>query len=237
VGSAGKFERYFATFRRRVLALVHNRARREGLFAPRSPAQRLEYYQRVWDNRRWRALFRLFFSRFVMGRLGRDPRFFQYVDGPVAERLLARTRTALTELDPRENPYAQWIVLGRYDTALPHALRPENFAPIRAHLDRLSWEVAPLETYLDRIPAGSVDRFNFSDVFEYMSPENADALFGRVARAGRRGGRLAYWNMLVPRGRPPALADRLRPLPELSAALHRRDKAFFYSAFVVEELQ
>ena len=30
-------------------------------------------------------------------------------------------------------------------------------------------------------------------------------------------------------------AGLLRPLPELAARLHAADKAFFYSAFVVEE--
>jgi len=43
--------------------------------------------------------------------------------------------------------------------------------------------------------------------------------------------------MLVPRSRPESLADRLRPLRELAARLHERDKAFFYSALVVEEVQ
>ena len=235
--TGGKFERYFATFRRRVLPLVHDRRRREALFAPRTPAERVTFYDQVWDNRRWRAMFNLFFSRFVMGRLGRDPRFFRYVDGPVAARLLARTRRALTDLDPCDNPYVQWIVLGRYATALPHALRPENFAAIRANLGRLSWRVTSLDTYLDEIPPGSIDRFNFSDVFEYMSPESANGLYGRVARAARPGARLAYWNMMVPRQRPAHLAHELRPLEELSAALHRKDKAFFYGAFRVEERQ
>jgi S-adenosylmethionine-diacylglycerol 3-amino-3-carboxypropyl transferase len=54
--------------------------------------------------------------------------------------------------------------------------------------------------------------------------------------AARPGGRLAYWNMLVPRSRPKSMADRLRPLSELAERLHRADKAFFYSRFVVEEV-
>ena len=47
---------------------------------------------------------------------------------------------------------------------------------------------------------------------------------------------MVYWNMLVPRSRPDALADRLRPRSELAAALHDRDRAFFYSALVIEEI-
>ena len=42
--------------------------------------------------------------------------------------------------------------------------------------------------------------------------------------------------MLVPRSRPESLAARLRPLTELATMLFGRDKAFFYSRFVVEEV-
>lgn len=39
-----------------------------------------------------------------------------------------------------------------------------------------------------------------------------------------------------PRRRPESLAARLHPLADLAAALYRRDKAFFYRDFVVEEV-
>ena len=66
------------------------------------------------DTWRWRILFRLFFSRVVMGRLGRDPSFFRYVEGSVADRILARTRHALTALNPADYPYLQWILTGHH---------------------------------------------------------------------------------------------------------------------------
>jgi S-adenosylmethionine-diacylglycerol 3-amino-3-carboxypropyl transferase len=69
-----------------------------------------------------------------------------------------------------------------------------------------------------------------------MSAENYERLLEKLAACGRPGGRLAYWNMLVPRSRPESLAGRLRPLTELAQKLHRADKAFFYSGFVVEEV-
>lgn len=235
-GSAGKFERYFATFRERVLPLVHNRGTIEALLRGGEPDACRRFYETRWDTWRWRLLFKLFFSRFVMGRLGRDPAFFNYVEGSVAERILARARHALTELNPAENPYLQWILEGRHTAALPLALRPEHFDTIRANLDRLEWRCATLEDFLATVPPRSIHRFNLSDIFEYMSPENCAALLGRIAAAAAPGGRLAYWNMLAPRSRPESLAGRLRPRAELAAALHRRDKAFFYSAFVVEEV-
>jgi S-adenosylmethionine-diacylglycerol 3-amino-3-carboxypropyl transferase len=236
IGGAGKFEHYFALFRHRILPLVHSRKRVECLLRGGSRQERETFYRREWDTWRWRLLFRVFFSRFVMGRMGRDPSFFRYVEGSVAERILERTRHALTTLNPADNPYTQWILTGRHRTALPYALRPENFEPIRAHLDRLEWHCQPIERFLDTFDDVRIDRFNLSDIFEYMSPESYHCLLDRLVRAGCSGSRLAYWNMLAPRQRPEQMANRLRPLAELATKLHREDKAFFYSAFVVEEI-
>jgi S-adenosylmethionine-diacylglycerol 3-amino-3-carboxypropyl transferase len=69
-----------------------------------------------------------------------------------------------------------------------------------------------------------------------VSAEHYHRLLDAILRVSRPGARLAYWNMLVPRHRPDTLADRLIPLPDLAARLHAADRAFFYSAFVIEEV-
>lgn len=237
IGTTGRFERYFGLFRRFVLPLIHSHGDLLTLFEPRAPEARRDFYDQVWNNRRWRWLFRLFFSRFAMGRLGRDPSFFNYVQGGIAERILLRVRHALRELDPAENPYLYWIAFGRFGALLPHALRPENFDPIRSRLDRLEWRACTVQQVLAKAGPASFDRFNLSDVFEYLSPGQSDALFEQIVEAGRRGGRVVYWNMLAPRRRPARLADRLQPLYGLSRRLHEQDKACFYSAFHVDKLK
>ncbi len=236
IGSAGKFENYFRLFRTRIMPWIHSRRRIDELLAGGSPDRREAFYSSHWNTWRWRLLFRLFFSRFVMGRFGRDPAFFKYVEGNVAERILSRTRYALTALDPAANPYLQWILTGTHTTALPHALRPENFESIRHNLDRLEWQLCTIEEYLDAHPEVRVDRFNLSDIFEYMSPVNYRKLLERLVSASRPGTRLAYWNMLAPRTRPEGLSDRLRPLQDLAESLFKEDKAWFYNRFVLEEV-
>ena len=79
-------------------------------------------------------------------------------------------------------------------------------------------------------------KFNLSDIFEYMSAQNTAALLEQLANASAPGGRLAYWNMLAPRRRPESLASRLAPHEDLEQALFANDKAFFYSALIVEEV-
>jgi S-adenosylmethionine-diacylglycerol 3-amino-3-carboxypropyl transferase len=236
IGSAGRFERYLALFRRVVLPLAHRRRVVDALFVPRTREARHRFYAGVWDTWRWRLLCRVFLSRAVMGRIGRDRSFFRYAEGDVAEPILAQVRHALTELDPSLNPYLQWIARGRFAMALPCALRAESFDPIRERLDRLEWRVSPVEAVLAEAADRSIDRFNLSDVFEYLSAEESRAVFAAVARTGRPGGRVAYWNMLVPRRRPADLASRLQTLEDLGRRLHRDARACFYSALWVDEL-
>jgi S-adenosylmethionine-diacylglycerol 3-amino-3-carboxypropyl transferase len=237
IGSLGKFERYFELFRTRVLPLVHSRPMVLQLLERKPLEDRRRFYEERWDNWRWRLMFRVFFSRAVMGRLGRDPEFFRYVDADVAGSILRRTRHALTELDPSDNPYVHWILTGTHGTALPCALRPEHFETIRRRIDRLEWRRQSLEEFLATSADAALDRLNLSDVFEYVSPDHYHRTLELIVGRSRRGARLAYWNMLAPRRRPDTLSDRLHPLDDLSGRLHLEDKAFFYSAFRVEEVR
>ncbi len=235
IGQAGKFESYFRLFRQRIMPLVHSQRTVARLWEPRDLEARRRFYSETWDTWRWRTLFQLFFSRAAMGALGRDPSFFRYVEGSVAEKILSRTRHALAELDPSANPYLQWILTGQHRTARPFYLREENFSAIRNNLDRLEWRLAPLEDFLSEYPQGTLSKFNLSDVFEYLSRENTEILLRQIAATARPGSRLAYWNMLAPRQAPATLRKKIAPLTDLAAQLHLRDKAFFYSAFIVEE--
>jgi S-adenosylmethionine-diacylglycerol 3-amino-3-carboxypropyl transferase len=236
IGGAGKFENYFALFRRLVLPLVHRRATVREVLRPKTADERRRFYDTRWNTWRWRLLFRIFFSRTVMARLGRDPECFRYVTTPVADAVLERTRHALTELDPSANPYVHWILTGTHGESLPCALRPEHFETIRANLDRLEWYRVSLEEFIERSRGRQFDRFNLSDVFEYMSLGHYQQLLGAIHRHSRSGARLVYWNMLVPRRRPEHLVDRLRSLDDLADTLHASDRAFFYGAIRVEEV-
>ena len=229
---AGKFEGYFHGFRRFVLPLIHSRSRVDELRTPRSKAEREAFYERRWNTWRWRALFRVFFSRSVMGRLGRDPEFFAQVQGAVADRILARTRYAFTALPTESNAYLAYTMTGNFQPgALPRYLRPEHHETICARLDRVRLERAPAESV-----AGPVVGFNLSDIFEYMSSAEHERCYATLLDHAAPGARLVYWNMLVPRARPDREAARSRPLEELSRDLHSADRAWFYQRLHVDQV-
>lgn len=229
VGHAGRFERYFSRFRHIVLPLTQTRARVDTLLAGGgTPEGRRAWYDAHWANRRWRALFRLAAGRAALGA-ARDPRFFDHVgaDVPVAERIAARVREAVTATDPAENPYLHWILRGRHGAALPRYLRPEHVETIRSRLDRLTPHLGALE----HVAGERFNAFNLSDVFEYLAPPDADALFRTVARLAAPGARVAWWDLLAER-RPPPESGLVEDLA-LGARLHAVDRAPFYRAFHV----
>ncbi|HEX8616911.1 MAG TPA: DUF3419 family protein [Thermoanaerobaculia bacterium] len=230
VTHAGKFENYFRLFRTYFLPLVHTRADVEKLLAAKTDDDRRRFYDAEWNTWRWRAMFRLFFSRFVMGRTGRDPEFFRYVEGSVAERIFKRAEYAMTELAPHANPYFVHIFTGNYRDVLPRYLR--DLDALRANLDALTL----VRGSIDESAQGRFDGFYLSDIFEYVDPATHGAMYERLLAASNRGARLAYWNLLVPRRVPPQFASRVRELREEANALFAKDQAFFYSAFVLEQV-
>jgi S-adenosylmethionine-diacylglycerol 3-amino-3-carboxypropyl transferase len=231
----GRFERYFRLFRRVVLPLIHGRGDVESLQGEKSTPEREAFYQAVWDNRRWRFLFRLFFGRWSMGRLGRDPAFFRFVDAPVSERILERARYALTVIPTHDNPYLHYILNGNWTEPLPDYLLPQHFDRIRRSLVNLQLFEGSVEEAAAGTPPASFHAFNLSDIFEYVDLPTYHAMLRRLLPAAAPGARFAYWNMLVPRRRPEFMADRLHPLTETATRLHRQDRAFFYQDFVLEE--
>jgi S-adenosylmethionine-diacylglycerol 3-amino-3-carboxypropyl transferase len=138
------------------------------------------------------------------------------------------------DLDPAFNPYLHWILKGTHGTALPLAWRAENFELIRDRLGRIDIRTGALEALVES--SERADGFNLSDIFEYMSADVFDTVYGSTLAAANPGARLVYWNMMVPRRVPPAHTSKVRRLEAEIKRGKARDKAFFYSDFVVEEV-
>jgi S-adenosylmethionine-diacylglycerol 3-amino-3-carboxypropyl transferase len=237
---AGRFERYLALFRRVVLPLVPGRrAVREMLAAATLDEQR-RVYETSWDSWRWRLLFRVFFSRGVLRRLGRDPAFFEHCEvGDVGAHYLARAEHALVDIPIRTNPWAAYMLAGGFgpEERLPDYLRPGPQACIRERLDRVDVRTVSLDEALRSLPRASVNACYLSDVFELSTPDEHAATLAEVARVGRPGARICYWNNLVPRRRPASLAGRLATDEREADRLHRLDRAFLYSRLVIETVR
>ena len=251
---AGKFEKFFKIFREKILLFVHSKKRIEKLLEKKSSQERIEYYDKYWNNFRWKLMFKLFFSKYIVGKLGRDKEFFRYAEKNISEEMKERSRYALCELNPYENPYINYILTGNYrKDCLPYFLRKENFDKIRKNLHKVEILQSSVEEYLDQIDF-KIDKFNLSDIFEYMSVENYSKLMEKIYDNAEDNALLAYWNLIV--GRNSEKLDykktdseitvtgketnvnrkKYERMKELDRKLHEKDMTFFYTDFVVEKV-
>ena len=229
---SGKFERYFSFFRRRVLPLIHSSDRIELLFAGRSAAGQEEFYSQEWNNWRWRLFFKVFFNKYVMGRYGRDPEFLKQVKVPVSQFIFEKAGKHLKSVNAQRNYFLRFIHTGIFGEDLPHYARKENFEVIKNNIDKLVLYEGFAEDALQRYTG--ITHMNLSNIFEYMSMETFKATSEKLVEALVPGGRLAYWNLMVPI-KVSAVFPQLRYRQELSQELSQIDKGFFYSAFIIDE--
>lgn len=225
----GKFEAYFRIFRKYCLPLVHSRKTILALFNLKSPDELQEFYHRRWNNLRWRLLMRLFFSRYFMGRAGRDPQFLKHVEVPVADYIRRRTEEHLQSPIAMRNHFLQYVFTGSFSTLLPHYLRPELHEAIRANIGRLSLRQASAE---DIVQLRSHDAYCLSNIFEYYSMDDFEATAGRWKDALAPGASLLFWNLMVPRSFALIASDSFRAAGTLDPG---SDAGFFYSAFRNEQ--
>ena len=232
----GKFEKFFQLFRNRILPLIHGKRKVFELLKEKDESTRVDFYDKEWNTWRWRILFKVFFSRTVLGRLGRDPEFFKYVEGDVANRIMERTKYALTVLPTDKNPYLEYILTGNFQNMLPFYLRKSNFEIIRKNLDKLVIFEGNIDEALQAHSTLRFNKFNLSDIFEYMSHEEYVDELNRIVSSSQKGGRLVYWNMLADRRAPENFGSRLKFLGTLAQKLFLQDKAFFYKTLIIEEI-
>lgn len=222
----GKLEKYFRLFRRWVLPLIHRSGTVKALLAEKDDAKQAVFYDRRWNTWRWRALFRVFFSRAVMGRAGRDPEFLRQVTGPVYQQILTQVERCLRDPAVSRNYMVHQILTGEYGQWLPHYARARNFESIRRHLHALELRQGDIQTIASA--TGPINAFNLSDIFEYMD----EATFATVSRSlytsAAPGARFAYWNLMVPRCMSDIWPDALAAEPVSPTTT---DTGFFYQAF------
>ena len=150
----------------------------------------------------------------------------------MADKILERSKYALTQLPTHANPYLEYILTGNFTRNLPHYLQPENYPKVKENLDGLVLFKGMIQ---DAVEGEQVDGYNLSDIFEYLDPALCEEVYRALLDRANPGARFAYWNMLAPRKCPESLADQVQHLDAFSDALFKKDLAWFYSAFVVEE--
>jgi len=223
----------------RALRMLQGRRRVRALFeAPDLETQRAAF-DRGWTGRRWRLLWRVLYSRPVLDRAFHRDHFRYAVGEHPALALRGQVERVLRDLPVAENPYIHWAVFGSYPDRerCPAWLRRSGHPELRSRLERLRIETGELEQRIGSLSDHSVDCFNFSNIFDWVSEEGFLALMRQVVRVARPGARLCYWTNLVNARRDLQAAarelPRLREEVELAAQLFEGCRTPGYSACTI----
>lgn len=225
----GKFEKYFNLFAKRVLPFIHSKKKIAKLLEPKSALEQAQFFNKSWNTWRWRVFFKAFFSRFVMGRLGRDKSFLNEVEGSVSTFILSQAKKHLSSKHAQQNFMLNYSLTGDFKGQLPHYVQANNYELIKQNIDKLAAVKGFAQDAIDK--HGPFDVFNLSNIFEYLDKQTFSELHTGLMAGGTKNARYAYWNLMVDR--------KMAELPnsELQNQANQaqtKDKGFFYKRFVVD---
>lgn len=226
---SGKFEQYFQKFCTRILPLIHSKNTIIQLLSTKSDAEQKAFVESKWNTKRWRFLFKLFFSRFVLGRLGRDPKFLKEVNIKVSDYLLQKANAYLSSSSCQNNWMLRYILLGKFDGLLPHYVQEKNYKSIKQNISKLRIVNGLVEDAVDKF--GKFDVFNLSNIFEYMDIKTFNHVSSSLLNSSEEQAKMAYWNLMVPRMISHTYENVHRCIVDKND-----DKGFFYRDFIVEQI-
>lgn len=232
----GKFEKYFQMFAWKVLPLIHNKKTVSELFLQKSAEDQKVFYHKKWNTWRWRFFFRIFFSKKVMGWLGRDPAFLKQVNRNVSDFILTQAEKQLTRVQAQNNFILKYNLTGSFWNLLPDYLENEsNFEIIKQRLDRIKLFNGLVEEA--GAEHGKFDALNLSDIFEYMNPEIFRKTALSIHALCNVGARVGYWNLMVDRYLSEILPDQFQYEQDSSLELTKMDRGFFYNCFIIDQVK
>lgn len=234
---SGRYEKYMRLLRR-VLIILIGKTTIDKLFDASAKNEKENIYAEKWDNLRWKIFTRVLLSRKIMSLLFTGD-FFRYLDENFSfgKNFAAKVKKAVTELPLKENYFLTYILRGNYNTEyLPPYLQRDNYEIIQSRLNRIEIVTGGCEKYFSGLPDSVISKFNFTNIFEWLSTEQFEKLLDQTIRVAKDNSVITYRNLLVHREHPAELDHRISSNRELANLLHCRDLSFIYDRYVIEEI-
>jgi S-adenosylmethionine-diacylglycerol 3-amino-3-carboxypropyl transferase len=225
---SGKFEKYFYKFRKYILPLVHTQKTIDNLFLEKSEQEQLEFYNTKFNTWRWRFLFKIFFSKFIMGRFGRDPQFLKQVNISVGDFIFNKAANHLSNKDCQKNYFLYFIFTGKFNlNNLPYYVRENNYNNIKQNIDNINFH----KGYVQEIAEAKPNFFthaNLSNIFEYMDENIFENIANSLNKSMVQNAKLSYWNLMAERVLALTFSNNFKQtiIPNL-----KTDNGFFYKSF------
>ena len=216
-----------------LVRLIQGKKRVHQLFTEKDFSSQQKFYDNVWNSAQMRLLFKLLFNKYVLARRGLNANYFHFDDGSnsFSASFYNRLKKALRDIPISGNYFLNVYIIGKYRTEqeMPDYLLRENFEAIRAGLDRINLVTQDAQSWLESLPDESIDCFALSNICELMSLEDTERMFRQIYRTSRKGGRVIFRNLMIPREVPDSMSALIVKDEALSKELLATDRSFVYS--------
>lgn len=234
----GKVEKFFTLYRK-AHSLLYALDPVQKIFFCNS----LEEQRRAYDAipmKRWHFLNWIVLNRTILSAV-KGAHSFRFVDEKEFDKNLNRkVDRAMRNIDNRTNYFFQLVLLGKFLSrdSVPPYLHRDHFAKLKQNIHKIEIYEGVLTDVLKKYGPESFDKFNLSNIFEWMEND----LFNNVLReavALARPGARACWRYTLARARELDEANKKIFIsePELAAKLHAQDRSFMYESFHVYAIE
>lgn len=234
----GKVEKFFKIYRT-LLGFLYAKEDLLSLFKADNLEQQKERYA-AFRKKRWNALHRLLLNRGVLSLVKGAHSFAQVDFEDFASNLNHKRTLGMTRFFNPDNYFMCLLMLGGHfheQGMSPYLLR-ENYPKLQQNIDKLEIFKGTIGEVLKKDGPGSYDRFNLSNIFEWMTNEVFNGIIREVLELARPGSRMAWrYTFARPRELDAENLSRLAYEPELSDELFKQDRAFIYESFHVYHLK
>ena len=224
--NCGRFEYYFNVFSKKILPLIHSKKIIDRFMSFDSLEEQKAFYLKKFNNIRFKLMFKLFFSKFIMKRIGRDKDYFKYNKGSLSKELKERFELGIFNNLNKDNPYLQYVIYNKF-IKLPLYLQYENYEKIKNNIDKVEVINMSLDDYMNDNIDSKFDLMNLSDIFEYIDNNQMNYYENKIYNMVNKKGKVVFWNMQNDR----TFAD----LFVRKEVLLDNDLAFYYKNIFVYE--
>jgi S-adenosylmethionine-diacylglycerol 3-amino-3-carboxypropyl transferase len=234
----GKVEKFFA-FYRKILTWLYGEKEFLKLFQAKDLAEQQEVYKN-FRKKKWNALHRLLLNRTILSLVKGAHSFAMVEFEDFAGNLNGKRTLGMTRFFNPDNYFMTLMLLGGHynETGMSPYLLRENYPKLQKNIGVLEIYKGTIGDVLKKDGPGSYDKFNLSNIFEWMTNEIFNGIIDEVLQLARPGARMAWrYTLASPRALDEENSSKLVYEPELSDELFKQDRAFIYESFHVYHLK
>ncbi len=211
--ASGVTERFIAAVMGVVRRTIHPPNRMDRFLRCQTIDEQRRLYREEWDSARWHLLFKLLLNRMVF-RHTYEPGFLANLEQPSFARHFDRVAEhTLTNISVASNYFVHHMFTGAYprgvEGGLPPYLGSAAAESGASWAERLTLVDGGYTEHLQTLPAGSVNGFALSNICEWFTPAQIEALFAEILRTAKPGATLVFRNFLGWTEVPAIHADRI----------------------------